>query len=79
MAQDWIDAVSEGEWDTAIDRVIREQRKHGVYSGSRLENCERCDHVKRDSTYPNGSPTGLVCSAKSVFVSANAKCDEFDR
>lgn len=79
MTQNWIDAVPESKWDAAVDAVVREQRKYGVYSGDRFENCERCDFVKRDSSYPDGSPTGLLCSKKSIFVSANAKCDEFDR
>lgn len=73
----WID-IDEDEMFKAIDRVSSEQRKHDVYSGSRSQNCEQCNFVERDSAYPDGSPTGLICTKKKIFVTANGCCDNFD-
>lgn len=73
----WINSVSETDWEEALRTVQFSQREHGVFSGTPNSNCEACKHVYRDFKYPSGSPTGLVCGRKSVFVTANAKCDDF--
>lgn len=79
MSKNWLEAVSEDELFEAIDAVSRRQRNHDVFSGSKSENCDRCKFVTRDSSYPDGSPTGLICTQKSVAVTASAACDAFRR
>lgn len=69
--------VSDNELFSAIDKVKMDQRNSQIFEGTRNKNCENCYHVYRDSLYPSGSPTGLVCSKKNVFVTANAICDIF--
>lgn len=73
----WID-IDEDEMFEAIDRVSSNQREHDVYSGSNTDNCERCKFVERNPTYPDGSPTGLICSRKEIFVTANGCCDNYE-
>ncbi|MFI3188378.1 hypothetical protein BCS42_16355 [Crenothrix sp. D3] len=77
--ENWLNMASDDEFDKAIEMVDINQKKHGVFSGDRMNNCERCSNVKRDDSYPNGSPTGLICSLKNIFVTANAACDNFSR
>ena len=76
---EWIDAVSEDVFFNKVDEVSEAQRHHGVFSGDRMNNCERCSKVTRDYSYPDGSPTGLICSRLNVFVTANGVCDEYSR
>lgn len=73
----WSD-VSDDELFSAVDKVGNTQRNHGVYEGDRFNNCERCSFVTRNSSYPNGSPTGLICSQKEIFITANGCCELFE-
>lgn len=77
--ENWLNMASDDELDKAIEKVDISQKNHGVFSGDRMNNCERCINVKRDDSYPNGSPTGLICSLKDIFVTASAACDNFSR
>ncbi|CAM3930975.1 hypothetical protein [Pseudoalteromonas byunsanensis] len=73
----WVD-VDEALFFDAIDKVVSEQRKHAVYSGLNRNSCEYCKLVNRNSSYPEGSPTGLICTEKDIFVTANGCCDNFE-
>lgn len=75
-SQTWIE-LDEDEMFKAIERVGLDQRKHDVYSGSKAVNCERCNFIVKDLSYPEGSPTGLICSKKKIFVTANGCCDNY--
>lgn len=77
--ENWLNMASDEEWDEAINQVDIKQKEHGVFTVDRMNNCERCENVKRDDSYPNGSPTGLVCSLKNIFVTASAACNSFSR
>jgi hypothetical protein len=75
----WLNSVSEDSWFEEIDKVKMAQSKCGVSSGDRMKNCERCHNVTRNNEYPDGSPTGLVCSLKDIFVTANGSCTDYYR
>ena len=75
----WMDAVTEDEYFEKVNQISKDQRHHGVYSGDRRTNCERCNNIVRDSSYPNGSPSGLKCDLLNVFVTANGACDNYTK
>ena len=75
-SKDWID-VDEDEMFKAVTQVSLNQRQHNVYTGTNIANCERCKFVDRNYAYPEGSPTGLVCTEKKIFVTANGCCDYY--
>ncbi|ACF46018.1 hypothetical protein Paes_0977 [Prosthecochloris aestuarii DSM 271] len=72
---DELESSDDDELFGGIDDVKRKQREYGVYAGDRRQNCERCSNAIRDSE----SPTGLKCGVLSIYVTANAACDQFDR
>lgn len=75
----WPSSVTESKWFAEIDKVKFDQSAQGVTTGDRMNNCERCENVNRNSHYPDGSPTGLICSLKKIFVTANGVCSDFSR
>lgn len=74
----WYDSISEKKYFEILDNISSEQRRHEVYSGNKMQNCERCKNVTRDGSYPDGSPTGLKCGIIGIPVTANAVCDKYD-
>lgn len=75
----WVDLDDETKFFEAIGKVKVKQLENGVFSGNKFECCENCDFVTQNSSYPDGSPTGLICQKKDIFVTANGCCDLFDR
>lgn len=74
---DWLSVDEDKFWE-AVNKVEREQSRHGVETTeSKLQNCSECGHVRRDSSRSHGSPTGLLCTHKNISVTAKGMCDKF--
>lgn len=74
---DW-SGVDTVELINAVNKVKAKQLEQGVYNGYKSERCEKCNFITIDSSCPDGSPTGLICQKKDIFVTSNGCCDLFE-